>query len=574
MRHVEPITRRRLLTTGTAAVGGAMVGMPGTLAPNVAAQEATPAAQVGASYPVIPPASGPFGGEIKIQFATPATLNPLFSTAGVDQGVERQIYGALVAMTHELQPQLDLAESVEISEDARVFTFTLREGLVFSDGEPLTSADVMFTFNRALDPRTGSVWRGRLMAIEGAAEYDGETVTSVSGLEAPDERTFRMTLTDPDATWLLTLGDFAGFCILPEHAFGDIPPEELQEAPFTLNPGPGAGAFVFDEYLPDQYASMSRNDNYDPPKANIDRLYLTILPQSVTALSQLQSGDIDLMAVSIPDMGLVEEHPDLTLYSEPSIMLQWMIPNIQRPAFSDKRVRQAMLYALDRESIVREIFQGQATVVNSPLFGWEWDEGEPAGLNPYAYDPDMARQLLSEAGWDSSAHEIIMHFIPGDPFTETLINIIQQAYADVGINFELMAVDVPDYTNRLISGAKDGNPGDFDLILGSGGVMGSDPNVLTRYVGTASATPNGFNYAHFSNARVDELLIEGRGTTDIAERKRIYTELAQILNDEALWIYLWRLNAIYGVNKRVQNFVPPGHPGRNISSAHEWAVSE
>jgi peptide/nickel transport system substrate-binding protein len=104
--------------------------------------------------------------------------------------------------------------------------------------------------------------------------------------------------------------------------------------------------------------------------------------------------------------------------------------------------------------------------------------------------------------------------------------------------------------------------------------MGGDPNVLTRYVGTASATPNGFNYAHFSNARVDELLIQGRGITDVAERKKVYTELAQILNDEALWIYLWRLNAIYGVNNRVQNFVPPGHPGRNISSAHEWAVNE
>jgi peptide/nickel transport system substrate-binding protein len=577
MRHEDPITRRRLIATGSAAVGGAIIARHGAR-PIAVAQEASPVPSpvtpAGASLPVIPPASGPFGGEIKIQFNTPATLNPLFSTAGVDQGVERQVYGALVAMTHAPEPQLDLAEAVEISEDAKTFTFTLREGLVFSDGEPLTSADVMFTFLRAIDPRTGSVWRGRLLAIEGAEAYDGQSVTTVSGLEAPDERTFRMTLTTPDATWLLTLGDFAGFCILPEHAFGDIPPEQLQEAPFTLNPGPGAGAFVFDEYLADQYASISRNENYDPPKANIDRLYLTILPQTVTALSQLQNGEIDLMAVSVSDMELVEENPNLTISSAPSLMLQWMIPNLQRPAFSDKRVRQAMLYALDRESMLREILKGQGTIVNAPLFGWEWEEGEPAGLNPYPYDPDMARQLLSEAGWDGSAHQIVMHFIPGDQLTETLINIIQQQYRDVGINFELVAVDVPDYTNRLISGAKDGNTGDFDLILGSGGVMGQDPNVLTRYVGTASATPNGFNYAHYSNPRVDELLVQGRGTTDVAERKRIYTELAQILNDDAVWIYLWRLNAIYGVNKRVQNFVPPGHPGRNISSAHEWAVSE
>jgi peptide/nickel transport system substrate-binding protein len=520
------------------------------------------------------PAAGPLGGEIKMAYATPATLNPLFSTAGADQGVERQIYSALVAMTHEIPPQMDLAESVDISEDAREFTFHLREGLMFNDGEPLTSADVLFTFHRAIDPRTGSVWRGRLLAIDGAEEYDGETVTEISGLQAPDERTVTMTLTDPDATWLVTLGDFAGFCILPEHAFGDIPPDQLQEADFSLNPGPGAGAFSFDEYLPDQYVSISRNDTYDPPKANIDRLFLTILPQSVTALSQLQAGEIDIMQVNVPDMGIVEENENLTLSIEPSLMMQWMIPNIQRPAFSDKRVRQAMLYALDRETMLAEIMQGQGAILNSPFYGWEWEEGEPEGLNPYPFDPDQARSLLDEAGWNPDDHQIVMHHLPGNPVNDSLVNIIQQQYADVGINFEVVNVDVPDYTNRLISGATGGEPGDFDLILGSGSVMGQDPNVLSRYLGTASATPNGFNYAHFSNERVDELLIAGRGTTDVAERKTIYTEIAQIVNDEALWIYMWRLNSIWGVNKRVQGFVAPGHPGRVISSAHLWSVAE
>jgi ABC-type transport system substrate-binding protein len=560
------VTRRKLLTTGTATAGAALVAttplgksLGVTGAASVAAQDATPAAAL--------------GGEIKLAYAPPATLNPLFSTAGADQGVERQIYGALVMMTHAKDPQMDLAESVDISEDAKTFTFTLKEGLVFSDGVPLTSKDVLFTFHRALDPRTGSVWRGRLQALVGADTYDGETVTEIPGLTAPDDRTIVMTLTDPDATWLVTLGDFAGFCILPEHAFGSIAPDQLQEGPFTFNPTPSAGAFVFEEYLADQYVALKRNDNYNPPKANIERLYLTILPQTVTALSQLQNGEIDLMAVSIPDMETVEQNPNLTLSIGPSLMMQWMIPNLSRPAFADKRVRQAMIYALDREAMAREIMKGQVTIVNSPFYGWEWADGEPAGLNPYAYNPDTARQLLSDANWDS-ATPITSHFIPGDPITETLLNIIQQQFKDVGINFELLAVDVPDYTNRLISGAKDGNTGDFDLILGSGSVMGQDPNVLTRYLGTASATPSGFNYAHFSNARVDELLIAGRGTTDVAERKKIYTEIAQIANDEAIWVYLWRLNSIYGVNKRIQNFVAPGHPGRVISSAHEWSVAQ
>jgi peptide/nickel transport system substrate-binding protein len=557
------INRRQLLTGGAALAGGALAApFFGRL--GVAAQDATPATTGPAPVP---------GGEIKLAYAPPATLNPLFSTAGVDQGIERQIYGALVAMTAAKDPQPDLAEEITVSEDAKTFTFKLLEGLTFSDGTPLTTADVMFTFERALDPRTNSVWRGRLQAIEGAAEYDGVNVTTVSGLQATDDLTLVMTLKDPDSTWLITLGDFAGFCILPKHAFGDIAPDQLQEANFSFAPTPGAGRFIFEEWLPDQYLSVRRNDNFPGVKANIDKLFLKILPQSVTALSQLQNGEIDIMAVDVPDMETVQQNPNLTISTNPSLMLHWLIPNSTRPAFQDKRVRQAMYYALDRVAMAREIMKDQVTIINSPFFGWEWSEGEPEGLIQYSYDPDKAKGLLAEAGFDSS-QKIVMHYIPGNQLNETLINIIQQQFKDVGINFELMAVDVPDYTNRLISGARDGNTGDFDLILGSGGVMGQDPNVLTRYLGTASATPNGFNYTHFSNARMDELLVSGRSTTDIAERKKIYTEAAQIFNDDATWIILWRLNAIYGVNKRVQGFVAPGHPGRVISSAHEWWVQE
>jgi len=476
-------------------------------------------------------------------------------------------------MTDDPDPQLELAESVDISDDALTYTFHLRDGLAFSDGTPLTSKDVIFTFTRAIDPRTGSVWRSRFLPIEGAETYDGVNVTEIPGLQAPDDKTVTMTLTKPDVTWLITLGDFAGFCILPEHVFGSIPPDQLQKAPFSLAPGPGAGAFNFGEYQADQYVSLNRNDGYQPPKANIDQLYLPILPQTVTALSQLQNGEIDIAQVPVPDLESVQGNPNLTVSSEPSVMCQFLVPNLTRPEFADKRVRQAMIYALDRESIVKEILLGQATVINSCFFGWKWDNVEPEGLNTYPYDPDKAKSLLQEAGWDSST-KIASQYIPGNPLDETLLNIFVQQYKDVGINVELQQVDVPDYTNRLVSGAKDGNTGDFQLVIGSGGVMGQDPNVTTKYLTTAAATPAGSNYNHYSNPQVDDLMIQGRATNDLEQRKQIYTQIAKIVNDEAMWIFLWRLNSIYGVNKRVQGFKAPGHPGRVISSAHKWSVVE
>ena len=565
MRDVT-LNRRQLLITSAAAAGGVLLAGPMSVL-DAAAQDATPAASSAA-------AAGPLGGQIKIAFATPATLNPLFSTTGTDQGAERQIYGALVMMTDGIEPEMDLAESVDVSADGTEYTFHLRQGLVFTDGVPLTSKDVLFTYTRAIDPRTNSVWRSRLLGLAGADKYDGVTVTDLPGLQAVDDLTVKMTLTKPDATWLITLCDFAGFSILPEHAFGSIAPDQLQKAPFSLNPTPSAGAFVFEQYLPDQYLSMKRNDAYKPPKANIDELFLTILPQSVTALSQLQNGELDISAVGIPDLANVQNSPNLTVSSEPSVMLQFLVPNLTHPAFTDKRVRQAMMYALDRESFVKDIMLGNATIVNSPFFAWQWDAGEPAGLNPYAFDPDKAKSLLSEANWDSST-KIASHYIPGDdPLSDTLLNIIQQSFKDVGINFDLVAVDVPDYVNRLVSGATGGKTGDFDLVIGAGGVMGQDPNVTAKYFSTPSATPAGSNYNHYTNPQVDDLLVQGRATNDIAARKKIYSQIAVILNDEVPWVFLWQMNSIYGVNKRVQGFKAPGHPGRVISSAHKWSVAQ
>ena len=564
MRHDHRFSRRKLLAGGSALAAGALTARAGFSPGTVLAQDATPMADL------------PKGGTIRMEFKTPATLNPLFSTAGVDQGVERQVYGALVMMTWQTGPSLDLAESIDVTPDAMQYTFTLKEGLHFNDGVALTSEDVVFTFHTALNQVVGSFWRSRFLNLVDAETYDGTAVTEIAGIQAPDERTIVHTMIKPDATWLITLGDFAGFCIVPKHVFGEIAPEELQNAPVSLAPGPGAGAFTFGEYVADQYISLFRNDSYDPPKANIDQLLLNILPQSVTAMSQLQAGEIDILSVTIPNMDLVRENPDLTLTAEPSVMCQFIVPNSSRPVFADKRVRQALMYGLDRETIATELYQGYAEIINAPYFGWEWTEEDMADLNPYAYDPDKARALVEEADWASGNFNPQMHYIPGDPFNESLHNIVQQQYADIGINIELVQVDVTEYTNRIISGAPaDGSStGDFDILIGSGGVMGSDPNVTARYFDTGSKVPFGANYSHFSNARVDELFIAGRGTTDVAERKTIYKEIAHILNDEAIWVYMFRLYAIYGINNRVKGFIPPGHPGRLISSAHEWYIEE
>ena len=143
------------------------------------------------------------GGQANVLWRAPTTLNPLYSSSGNEQHVERAMFGALVKMSDALIPTPDLAETIEGSPDGTVYTFTLREGLTFTDETPLTSADVIFTLERAINPLTGSIWKGRLSGVLGAAEYDGAS-GEVEGLKAVDERTVEITLAKPDSAAICT----------------------------------------------------------------------------------------------------------------------------------------------------------------------------------------------------------------------------------------------------------------------------------------------------------------------------------------------------------------------------------
>ncbi len=125
----------------------------------------------------------------------------------------------------------------------------------------------------------------------------------------------------------------------------------------------------------------------------------------------------------------------------------------------------------------------------------------------------------------------------------------------------------------MTSATKDA-PGDFDIWLNGGGVFRQDPNVSAKYLETIAATPVGANYTHYSNAKVDDLFKQGRATPDLAQRKKIYTELALILNDECPWIYLWSPNSIHAYNKRLVGFKPPSYPTHFVWNAEEWSVTK
>jgi ABC-type transport system substrate-binding protein len=509
--------------------------------------------------------TGATGGQVTVLWRTPNTLNPLFSTAGSEQQVERLMFGALVKMNDVLEPVPDLASSVEASDDAAVYTFTLRENIMFSDGEQLTAEDVIFTLERAIDARTGSYWLGRLNGIDGALEYSDQSADSITGLAAPDDYTVEITLAEPNAAFLINLCNFSGLGILPKHVLEDVSPDQMREHPFSLAPTVSAGAFKFVRYETDQYLELERHDDYWGDLPALDRIFMRILTPDV-GLAQLETGELDVMTLPILEIERTDRMTLAHVESVESPSMSFLAPNLEREYFQDKRVRQAMMYAIDREGIVEAVLLGEGVVRNSPIFGPEW-MGIPEGLNEYEYDPDMARQLLEEAGWDFD-RTVELLITPGNPEADTHAEIIQEQFREVGLQMDILQVDVAENQRRSIQSS------DFDIRNVGGGVFRADPSVSGTYMTTDTWTPNGGNYGHYSNPEIDELYPQAQAAGDPEERRRIYTEIAQILNDECPWIWLYSPNSIYGVSNRIQGYQPPSYIDNKLWNAEEWSVSE
>ncbi|MGB3327514.1 MAG: ABC transporter substrate-binding protein [Thermomicrobiales bacterium] len=502
--------------------------------------------------------------QVSIQWRKPQTLNPVFSTAGFEQQVERAIFGSLVRMSDKLEPTADLAADITASDDATVYTFTLQPKATFNDGTPLTSADVVFTFERALDKRVGSIWTGRLQGIKGAAEFGDQSATTVAGIEAPDDHTVVFTLKEPDGAFLAILADFCGLGILPKHILGEVAPDQLVNESFNLAPNVGAGPYSFVTFETDQYLQLQANPNFWGTPPAVKNVYLRILDSEV-AVAEVEKGSVDLVSISISDIERLKQNASLTVVSIPSPSMDSISFNLDKEYFKDKRIRQAATYAIDRANIVKEIYQDNAIVRNSPIFGPEW-MGVPEGLNEYAYDPAKAKQLLADAGWDSGRTVQMMYNPSGNKTFSDMIPIIQAQWADVGINVELVQYDAAEINKHLVTDH------DYEIYIGGGGVYGADPNISSKYYLSNAFTPTGGNSVWYANPDVDKLYAEGRQATSQDDRKKVYTELAKLLNEECPSVFLWSPNTVFAFSNRLKGFLPPSYVDNRLWNVEEWSL--
>lgn len=466
-----------------------------------------------------------------------------------------------------------VAESWELSDDRLTYTFKLRQGMKWHDGETVDASDVAFTLHYLVSPGNlassgAEVGWG---SLAGAKEFKAGEAESISGLEVVDDYTVRMTIPSPDGGWLTNVP--TAMNILPEHIYNEIPVEDLQQhhAPLWFQPHMhvGTGPFKWVEGEDEKFVRLERFDDYYEGRPLLDGLLFSNVGESDTQFLALQKGEIDYLSVSgnFYQQALTLDNIEVVTFERP--YHRWLDINVDKPYFQDVRVRQALNYAVDRQLLSETVLVGLAEPWYSVVEHSKWLNEE---MPIYEYDPEKAKELLAAAAadgaWDPE-REIELYYYYPDTGSRDFMAGLQKFYTDAGIKTRLI------YIESAVSTEKS-NSGEYDLMYSGWGAT-PDPTAYAR--GFACDDPAAFfrSYDPETCQRVWALFEQGKQLSDLAERKAVYDEIQQIYGETAIAVPLFRFRSAAAINKRIGGFDMYGLAWQNSwifskHNAHTWHI--
>lgn len=468
------------------------------------------------------------------------TFGPTSQNTGNDAITNSLILSNLVKVAPDEKTIVpDLAEKWEASPDAKTFTFTLRQGVKWSDGEPFDADDVVFTLTQAahFGPTAyiGYV-PTQWFQVKGAADAAG-TTDPIEGVKALDPNTVEITLDKPNAEFIRNLTD-AVYSIVPEHVLKDTTDKTIKSAEFTKTNPVGTGPYTIEKYVSNQYIQFKANPEYFGGAPKIGTLFFKLAVKPETAVAQMESGELDFVLGFNPtDEGRLKKVDGLKVEYVVSPAAQFLQFRVDNPQVADKRVRQAVYYAIDRRAMLQNLFGGNGEVLVT-LPGFKQDD---PNLNQYEHDPAKAKQLLTEAGFDFKQPLKLLYSPDIDPFWKQMAPVIQQNLKDAGIDAQLDPVDAAAWSAKL----SEKKPA-FAMTLNSGGAMGLSPDRSSIYFNCK--TPLSTYYA---NCDLDDLYVEARSSPDDAVRAPVYAKIAKILNEDVPNLALWQTSSLDAYTERL-----------------------
>ena len=513
------------------------------------------------------------GGIIKIAYwnAPSGVFAPGLTSDSYDFYVYSLMFEGLLRLNPGLELEPCLAESYTISEDNKTLTFKLREGVKWHDGTEFTADDVKFTLEFLGHPDYPGTSGSHIAWLEGADAYKKGEADHIAGINLIDKYTISLTTTEVFGASLLKFGTTN---MLAKHIWENVDVKTALEATEVLRNPVGTGPFKMKTFVPDQYVELAANDDYWNHRPNLDGIIVQATNQE-TAQAQMLNGEIDMMLIS-------QMNPDdLALYEDSGIVVQ-MVPmnssqymgiNNSLDVFKDKKVRQALAYAIDRQSIVDGILNGYGMVAAEPYREDFW--ACPSDINLYELNKEKAISLLEESGfkYDKASNIMsyngepvkwVLKYPTGNKAREQSAVVIQQNLKDIGINIELQIMEF----STLYAMVKEG---DYELYLMAEGASTGDPDIF-RFYHSSQVPPNGLNIRRYKNAEVDKLLEEGQKLMEVEDRKPVYQKVARIINEEQPMVYLffwYEGRAINGKLMGVNCF-----PGNNYYGIENWYLEQ
>jgi len=454
--------------------------------------------------------------------SSPANLDPRVGLDAQSERIGDLLFDNLLSRDEHLNVKPGLAERWE-TPDPRTYIFHLRHGVKFSDGRPLTSRDVKWSFD--------SLLQGKVRSTKAAA------YRLVDHIDAPDDDTVIFHLKEAWAPLLWNLAGGGGMGIVPDGSGDEISGKPIGSGPFRL---------VSAEM--DKDVVIERNDNYWGDKAKLDRVRFIVVPDTTTRALELRKGSADVEINALfPDMvSALEREPNLQVLRGPGTVLGYMAFNLRDPILQNLRVRQAIAYALDRQPLIHYLLRDFARPAASvlPPESWAYDPK----VQSYPHNSEAARRLLDAAGYPAS-NGVRFHLTMKTSTEESsraMAAVFQQQLREVGIVLDIRSFEFATFFSDVTHG-------EFQMysLRWVGG--NEDPDIFEYAFHSARIIPNGANRQFYSNQRIDQLIDHARSETDQNARQQDYAQVQQILAEDLPYVDLWYFDNVMVYSKRVRN---------------------
>jgi len=482
---------------------------------------------------------GRYGGVLRKAFFAPTNLDPAFLASITDDEIARFWGDFLVYIDEELRPDpsRSLAESWSVSGDGMSWTFNLRQGVRFHNGEELTSKDVKFTFDRLRDPGVGAA----TVAL----------FASIASIQTPDPYTVVFRLSRPDPDLVTNLGDY--HTVILWSGVTDFQRQQM-----------GSGPFIIDSYLPEDRMTLKRNPGYWRSDAEgnqlpyLDGIEYIFLAEASAQVEALRGGQVHyLIYLPAEYVKPVEADPNLVVYQKPSNTHYVVHMRSDRKPFSDVRVRQAFRAAIDRKAILDNAFEGLGVTGRDTPFG-------PAYADYYLDIPELsrdvarARRLLAEAGY-ASGLRVTLTAQQASP-VPAMATILKEQLAEAGVTIDIQLVPSDVYYGA------DNLWLEADFAITDWGARATPQ----PYLDLAYTCEAKWNESHWCDPEVDELAARAAVESDRARRAEIYKDIQRIFIDRGPILVPFFNNSLWGAARELKGIVPTGYLGTAVDLAQVY----